>query len=581
MERRRNRMDNGLDRMKGSLSPEDGIFIVWENEAKKEVPPRPRFPELFPKEDSRYWYDLEFAGIDAKKLPMPVPDAYGAKGKRVIALLPSSHPYHISMMKSMQETCDTFGMLAKFYICDENLEKFTENLRKAVEEKPDMIFINPCFFKESKAHFKFLYDHKIPVIALNMIPSEDAFPYILSWVGPDAWGESRLLGRKFAELMDREGGYAIVQHSPDNSTYYSRTWSFITELSTNFPKMRLLDKQTSYLDTKKTEHLVLDWIGKFGSQLKGIISCDDCSVLEGIVSALGKSGRDDIICVSNGSTKTGINYLKEGKVSALCLKSPIVEGATAIKAGVDWFEGLDIPPMLFLPKHIITREDVDELFLHSYEIRQISLENIYGIIRSGTEKQLKKEIRLLFSRLHMCKVLSLDSFRGFTIEFISGLLSIIKEANLNVTDFIGSYEDLFKNLFRQKSIDNTLLWLFRLALDIRSELEKKRNSTSKTDAALYYIKTHLDMQFSLKTLSTQFGLSSKTLGIEIKKKTGMKFSEYLAYLRIECAKDLLLNTSYSTIEIANKIGFSNTNYFYSVFKKYEEITPNQFRKTKR
>jgi YesN/AraC family two-component response regulator len=123
-----------------------------------------------------------------------------------------------------------------------------------------------------------------------------------------------------------------------------------------------------------------------------------------------------------------------------------------------------------------------------------------------------------------------------------------------------------------------LLWLFHLALNIQAELEKKRNSTSKPDAAIEYIQSHLDTQFSLKTLSTQFCISAKTLGIEIRKKTGMKFSEYIAYLRVERAKELLLNTSYSTIEIANKVGFPNTNYFYSVFKKYEKVTPNQFRK---
>jgi ABC-type sugar transport system substrate-binding protein/AraC-like DNA-binding protein len=571
-------MDKEVASNQESSFPGDGIFIIWENQTKKEVPPRPRFPELLPLEDSRHWYDLEFAGINSKKLPMPVPKSIGAKGKRVIALLPSNHPYHISMSKSMQETCDTFGMYIKFFICNENVEKFRDNVYKAVQEKPDMIFLNPCFFNESKEQFRYLYESNIPTIALNMIPPEEAFPYILSWVGPDAWGESRLLGRKFADLMNREGGYAIVQHSPDNSTYYSRTWSFITELTTRYPKMKLLDKQTSYLDTEKTEQLVLAWIEKFGSQLKGIISCDDSSVLNGIVSAITKTGRTDIVCVSNGSTKTGFNYLKQGKVGALCLKSPIVEGATAIKAGVDWFEGLSIPPMLFLPKHIMTRDDVDELFLQSYEVRQISLENIYGIVRSGTEAQLTKEVQLLFSRLHICKVLSLDSFRGFTIEFISGLISIIKETNLNETDFIGSYENLFKNLFRQKSIDNTLLWLFHLAMNIQAELEKKRNSTSKPDAAIEYIQSHLDTQFSLKTLSTQFCISSKTLGIEIRKKTGMKFSEYIAYLRVEQAKEFLLNTSYSTIEIANKVGFPNTNYFYSVFKKYEKITPNQFRK---
>ncbi|MFE5321627.1 helix-turn-helix domain-containing protein [Paenibacillus sp. NPDC056579] len=49
--------------------------------------------------------------------------------------------------------------------------------------------------------------------------------------------------------------------------------------------------------------------------------------------------------------------------------------------------------------------------------------------------------------------------------------------------------------------------------------------------------------------------------------------------RIKKSKELLLQYPYIQIkEIALLAGFEDANYFCSVFKKLEQISPNQFRK---
>ena len=63
-----------------------------------------------------------------------------------------------------------------------------------------------------------------------------------------------------------------------------------------------------------------------------------------------------------------------------------------------------------------------------------------------------------------------------------------------------------------------------------------------------------------------------------KAKTGMRPMEYLAKKRIAEAKLLLLNTGESIGYIAASVGYSDQNYFGMVFKKYEGITPSEYRK---
>lgn len=60
---------------------------------------------------------------------------------------------------------------------------------------------------------------------------------------------------------------------------------------------------------------------------------------------------------------------------------------------------------------------------------------------------------------------------------------------------------------------------------------------------------------------------------------GMPFTEYLNRLRIGKAKMLLRTTSLMSYEIADRVGFQNYRYFTQVFKKYEGMSPMQYRNT--
>ena len=58
---------------------------------------------------------------------------------------------------------------------------------------------------------------------------------------------------------------------------------------------------------------------------------------------------------------------------------------------------------------------------------------------------------------------------------------------------------------------------------------------------------------------------------------GQNFSEYLVHLRMEKAKQLLKEDQLKIIDVANLVGFSNSGYFSTVFKKQFGQTPVEFR----
>lgn len=91
------------------------------------------------------------------------------------------------------------------------------------------------------------------------------------------------------------------------------------------------------------------------------------------------------------------------------------------------------------------------------------------------------------------------------------------------------------------------------------------------------IHEHYADELSLKALGARYHIHPVYLGQLFQKETGDNFTEYINRYRIEKAKELLKNSPLKVHEIARKIGYWETGYFYKQFKKYVGISPTEFK----
>lgn len=92
-----------------------------------------------------------------------------------------------------------------------------------------------------------------------------------------------------------------------------------------------------------------------------------------------------------------------------------------------------------------------------------------------------------------------------------------------------------------------------------------------------YLSANYEQDITLEKLSRRFGLSQAYLSRKFKAVTGMGISQYLTYVRVTNAENLLRETRLSITEIAERCGFNDSNYFSSVFKKVKDMTPLTYR----
>ncbi len=98
--------------------------------------------------------------------------------------------------------------------------------------------------------------------------------------------------------------------------------------------------------------------------------------------------------------------------------------------------------------------------------------------------------------------------------------------------------------------------------------------------AINYINSHFSENVTLGAVADEVYLSHAYFSRLFKSETGMTFSEYVNYVRVEESKKYLMDLEYNISEVATTVGFSDQSYYTKVFKKREGISPGQYRRNR-
>ena len=136
----------------------------------------------------------------------------------------------------------------------------------------------------------------------------------------------------------------------------------------------------------------------------------------------------------------------------------------------------------------------------------------------------------------------------------------------------------FQKVLRAVDLNALLLGLRECAETAMQRSAELSESTSPVIAAvLRDVHENYEQELSLKSLAQKYKINAAYLGQLFKNETGELVSAYLCRLRIDKAMELLRSTDWKTNRIAEKTGFSNTNYFSNTFKKVTGMYPSEFR----
>ena len=153
------------------------------------------------------------------------------------------------------------------------------------------------------------------------------------------------------------------------------------------------------------------------------------------------------------------------------------------------------------------------------------------------------------------------------------------------------FEDVFEKMLLEYTMKRpayedvcaSYLLLLLVLISRRSapvEAGLQRVQAQKIERVLMQMYDSLEKEFSVTELAKSCYMSVGHFCHLFKDVVGISPHGYMAYLRIEKAKDLLTNTNRSVAQIGAATGFSDQNYFSRYFKKKTGYSPSEYRKSK-
>jgi two-component system response regulator YesN len=122
--------------------------------------------------------------------------------------------------------------------------------------------------------------------------------------------------------------------------------------------------------------------------------------------------------------------------------------------------------------------------------------------------------------------------------------------------------------------------LFEKALESLLQ-QRKFKSKLNLDEVRHYLDSRFREPISLEELAKRFFVSKEYLSKAFKTEYGRNVTDYLLHLRMDKAREWLMNEEIPIKSIAEMAGYEDVSYFYRLFKKHYGLAPGEMRESKR
>lgn len=227
---------------------------------------------------------------------------------------------------------------------------------------------------------------------------------------------------------------------------------------------------------------------------------------------------------------------------------------------------------------VITEQEMTNRALASHEKPDISV--FMQKVRSSDQEGYRNEIDKIFEQL---RNLSIQNAREVILEMAVEITKYQNSLAYNITSLTSQdYDRLSRELDSYSFISDIVTWFDEKCVQIWNMLldAQKNSKEDIVDKAIHFLEeNYRNINISSQYLADMYHITPSYFSRLFNEKTKYAFPDYLSTLRMDKARELLLQHPESSIqEICDQVGYANPSYFTATFKKKYGITPGQFRK---
>lgn len=178
---------------------------------------------------------------------------------------------------------------------------------------------------------------------------------------------------------------------------------------------------------------------------------------------------------------------------------------------------------------------------------------------------------------------NMENSSAFARSYLEALVNLCRayiiESELSPEEVWGTESALQQQLQALRSWEEAKRWiieLFSKAVNYRESFRPSKSYQLFTSAKAYIQQNYLDSELTVEGVAQALYIDASYLRKVFKKEANLSVVDYITYIRMKEAKDILLTKPMKLSAVAEKVGYNDPNYFSKSFKKRFGLTPSEF-----
>ena len=200
-------------------------------------------------------------------------------------------------------------------------------------------------------------------------------------------------------------------------------------------------------------------------------------------------------------------------------------------------------------------------------------------LRSEEPDRLQDALQRLHRLARQAEGLSFPLLRHSLFQLIVEMFQRASELGLVSSQPDEELTCLQEQMMWLETVEQAVRFVHDYACTINRQVhaEPAAERPSVAQQILAYIQLNFDKDISLGGIADQLKLDPSYVSRLFRQEISMTFTDYVIMLRLDKAKELLQHSTQAIKEIGSSVGYANQRSFNRIFKKYEGVTPGEYR----
>ncbi|WP_099469296.1 AraC family transcriptional regulator [Konateibacter massiliensis] len=214
-----------------------------------------------------------------------------------------------------------------------------------------------------------------------------------------------------------------------------------------------------------------------------------------------------------------------------------------------------------------------------YHYSYNSEKKILNYLNSGDITSIEAEIKVIIDEIRNIPNMSSDNIVFIFNQLAGATIKYMAEHNMNTSILMGHNSNIYSNIAEFDTLEEIgeyLTILYRTIIE-NSTQSDEQSETKYWEQIIKYINEHYKEDIVFEDLAEKIGISYSYLRKLVREETGRSLMDNVNILRIEEVKRLLLHSDMNISQIAIEVGYRNVQSVNRFFKKYEGISPSDYK----